>query len=189
MTIMIIGLAVFLLGHSIQMAPRLHAALQARLGKGVYRGIYSVIAVVGIALVIEGFGRYRADGMIPVWDPPTGMKHLTLLLMLFAFIALAASQLPRGYIKARLKHPMLVGVKAWAFGHLLANGDLGSMILFGSVLAWAVINRISFRWRPVTAEPPQPRIFGDILAVVIGLLAYGAMLALHPILIGVSVIG
>lgn len=189
MAIMIIGLAVLLLGHSIQMAPRLHAEVQARLGRNVYRGVYSLVAVIGIALVIEGFGRYRADGMIPVWEPPTGMKHLNLLLMLFAFIALIASQLPRGYIKARLKHPMLVGIKAWAFGHLLANGDLGSIILFGSILAWAVVNRISFRWRPVAAEPPAPRLLGDILAVVIGLLAYGAMLYLHPILIGVSVIG
>ena len=84
---------------------------------------------------------------------------------------------------------MLVGIKAWAFGHLLANGDLGSMILFGSILAWAVIDRISFRWRPQAAEPPAPRILGDILAVGIGVIAYGLMLYLHPILIGVSVFG
>jgi len=127
--------------------------------------------------------------MIPVWDPPAGIKHLNFLLMLFAFIALIASQLPRGYIKARLKHPMLVGLKAWAFGHLLANGDLGSIILFGSILAWAVVNRISFRWRPAGAEPPAPRVFGDVFAVGIGVIAYVAILYLHPLLIGVSVFG
>lgn len=189
MTILIIGLIVLLLGHSVQMAPALHAGLQSALGRNVYRGIYSVVAVAGVALVVEGFGRYRADGMIPIWDPPLGMKHLNLLLMLFAFIALIASQLPRGYIKARLKHPMLVGVKAWALGHLLANGDLGSIILFGSILAWAVVNRISFRWRPTQAEPPAPRVLGDVLAVGVGVAAYVAMLYLHPILIGVSVFG
>ncbi len=189
MTLLIAGLIVLLLGHSVQMAPSLHARLQGSLGRNVYRGIYSIVAVAGVALVIEGFGRYRADGMIAIWDPPTGMKHLNLLLMLFAFIALFASQLPRGFIKARLKHPMLVGIKAWAFGHLLANGDLGSMILFGSILAWAVVNRISFRWRPAQAEPPAPRVLGDILAVGVGVIAYVAMLYLHPVLIGVSVFG
>jgi len=189
MTILIIGLIVLLLGHSVQMVPSLHANLQRTLGRNVYRGIYSVVAVVGVALVIEGFGRYRADGMIPLWDPPTGMKHLNLLLMLFAFIALVASQVPRGFIKARLKHPMLVGIKAWAFGHLLANGDVGSIILFGSILAWAVVNRISFKWRPAQAVPPAPRVLGDVLAVGIGVIAYVAMLYLHPVLIGVSVLG
>lgn len=189
MSILILGLLILLLGHSVQMAPALHAGLQQKFGRNLYRGLYSVVAVIGVALVIEGFGRYRADGMIPIWDPPMGMKHLNLFLMFFAFIALAASQLPRGFIKVRLKHPMLVGLKAWAFGHLLANGDLGSMILFGSILAWAVVNRISFRWRPAGAEPPAPRIFGDVLAVGAGVIAYVAMLFLHPILIGVSVFG
>mgnify|MGYP003342790095 CR=1 FL=1 len=189
MSILILGLVILLAGHSVQMAPAFHARVQGKLGRPVYRGLYSVVAVIGVALVIEGFGRYRAEGMIPVWDPPTGMKHLNLLLMLFAFIALVASLVPRGFIKARLKHPMLVGLKAWAFGHLLANGDLGSIILFGSILAWAVIDRISFRWRPQAAEPPAPRILGDILAVGIGVIAYGLMLYLHPILIGVSVFG
>lgn len=189
MFILILGLVILLAGHSVQMTPALHASLQQKFGRNIYRGLYSVVAVIGVALVIDGFGRYRADGMIPVWDPPTGMKHLNLLLMLFAFIALIASQLPRGYIKARLKHPMLVGLKAWAFGHLLANGDLGSIILFGSILVWAVVNRISFRWRPVGAEPPAPRVFGDVLAVGLGVIAYVAMLYLHPLLIGVSVFG
>ena len=189
MSLLILGLVILLLGHSVQMAPAFRAGLLQKLGRTLYRGLYSVVAVIGVALIIEGFGQYRAEGMIPIWDPPMGMKHLNLLLMAFAFVALAASQLPRGFIKARLKHPMLVGLKAWAFGHLLANGDLGSMILFGSILAWAVVNRISFRWRPRGAEPPAPRAFGDVLAVAIGLIAYVAMLYLHPVVIGVSVFG
>ena len=85
---------------------------------------------------------------------------------------------------------MLVGVKAWAFGHFLANGDLGGMILFAAVLAWAVVDRISFKWRPAsTVELPAPRVMGDVMAVVIGIIAYIAMIMLHPVLIGVSVMG
>lgn len=190
MTVLILGLVLFIASHSIGMLPSLQTALKTSLGQNAYRGLYSVVSIIGLVVLVYGFGQYRAHDWIEVWTPPSGLRHLNLLIMLFAFIALAASQLPRGYIKARLKHPMLVGVKAWAFGHLLANGDLGSLLLFGGLLAWAVVNRISYKWRPADGQTlPEPKVSGDILAVVVGLVAYAAMLYLHPVLIGVSVFG
>jgi uncharacterized membrane protein len=149
------------------------------------------VALLGFTLICYGFGLYRAEGWVQLWTPPKGLRHLSLLLMLFAFIALAASGPKLGYIKMRLKHPMLVGVKTWALAHLLANGDLGGMILFSSLLAWAVVDRISFRWRPaaVVVDAPAPTVRVDVIAVVAGLIAYVAMLFLHPYLIGVAVLG
>lgn len=190
MTLLLLGLVVFIGIHSIAMFPRLHARAVARLGSPLYKGVYSIVSLIGLGLVIIGFGLYRSAGLIEVWSPPTAFKHLNSLFMLIAFVALASAYTPRGFIKMRLKHPMLVGVKAWAFGHFLANGDLGGMILFGSLLAWAVFDRISFKWRPLAAvEGPEPRILGDLMAVALGLIAFIAMIQLHPILIGVPVMG
>ena len=190
MSLLLLGLVILLGVHSLAMLPSLHVKLITGLGPNLYRGVYSVISLVGLVVLIEGFGAYRAEGMIEIWSPPTALKHLNSLFMLISFISLAAAYAPRGFIKMRLKHPMLVGVKAWAFGHFLANGDLGGMILFAAVLAWAVVDRISFKWRPAsTVELPAPRVMGDVMAVVIGIIAYIAMIMLHPVLIGVSVMG
>lgn len=192
MTLLVLGLIVFLGIHSFSMARRSRSALIDRIGEGPYKGLYSLLSLVGIVLIAIGFGHYRANGYIPIWDPPVWTRHLALLLVLIAFICGAAAYLP-GHIKYRLKHPMLAGVKIWAFAHLLANGDLGSILLFGSILAWAVIARISAKRRDVAAEhggtaaPAGWR--NDILAVVIGTAAYLAFLFwLHPLLIGVSVL-
>lgn len=185
MTLLILGLLVLLGTHALGMAPALQTDLKLRLGPLPFRGLYSLLSILGLVLIIYGFGAYRAHDWVQVWTPPVALQHLNMLFMLVAFIALAASSAPRGFIKARLKHPMLVGVKAWAFGHLLANGDLGGMILFGSFLAWAVLSRISYRWRPAGPPPPAPHVRGDVIAVLAGLVAYGAMLWLHPVLIGV----
>ncbi|MCC2098217.1 MAG: NnrU family protein, partial [Hyphomicrobiales bacterium] len=158
------------------------------LGDPGYRIVYSLIAIAGMVMIVYGFGAYRASGYIPVWEPPRGMNHLAMLLVLIAFICVTAAYTPAGKIRTTLKHPMLVGVKTWALAHLLVNGDLGSMILFGSFLAWAVYDRISEKRRG--DDPPEmvPGFgIGDILAVVIGAILYGLMLWLHPILIGVPV--
>jgi uncharacterized membrane protein len=119
------------------------------------------------------------------------MRHITLALMPFAVILVVASYV-RGRIYARLKHLMLAGVKLWAFAHLLANGDLGSIILFGSFLAWAVYDRISLKHRSDPGAPPIPvgGVGNDIIAVVLGIVIYLALaLVFHPFVIGVSVIG
>jgi len=191
MVLMLIGLILFLGSHSIGMFPDLRRRLLEGYGPMVFKIGCSLVALLGFALICYGFGLYRAEGWVQLWTPPKGMRHLTLLLMLFAFIALAASGPKMGYIKMRLKHPMLVGVKTWALAHLLANGDLGGLILFVSLLAWAVVDRISYRWRPddVVVDAPAPNVRVDVLAVVAGVIAYGAMLFLHPWLIGVAVLG
>ncbi len=190
MTFFILGLTVFLGFHSIGMFPRLHDFLVRLMGPNLYKGVYSIISLIGLVILFDGFAAYREAGLIQIWDPPAALKHLNYLFMLVSFISLAAAYSPRGYIKMRLKHPMLVGIKAWAFGHFLANGDLGGMILFGALLAWAVVDRISFKWRPMAAvELPAPRLLGDIVAVVAGIIAYIGMIHLHPILVGVSLMG
>jgi uncharacterized membrane protein len=190
MSLLLLGLVLFIASHSIGMAPSMKANLKGAMGVKGYRAFYSVFSLIGLVVLVYGFASYRATGWVELWTPPAFLRHLNFLFMLVAFIALAASMTPRGYIKARLKHPMLVGVKAWAFGHLLANGDLGGLILFGGILAWAVVNRISYKWRPGEGiRTGEPRVLGDVLAVVIGLLAYGAMMHFHQTLIGVSVFG
>ncbi len=193
MTLLILGLLLFVGIHAFSMARGQRAALIARMGEGPYKGLYSLVSLLGVVLIAVGFGRYRAAGYIPVWDPPTWTRHLALLLVWFAFVSVAAAYLP-GRIKARLKHPMLTGVKIWALAHLLANGDLGSILLFGAILVWAVLARISAKRRdegpPHGAPAAPPAGFrNDALAVVIGTVAYVAFaLWLHPLLIGVAVL-
>lgn len=189
--VMIAGLVVFLGVHLLTTRRALRASLIARYGEGLYKIAYSVVAAVGLALIVYGFARYRMTGWIDVWYPPKGMRHLALALMLPAVILVVASYL-RGNIWRKLKHPMLAGVKLWAVAHLLANGDLGSIILFGSVLAWAVYDRITLKHREDAGGPPIPAggIGNDGLAVVVGGVAYVALVfAFHPAVIGVPVVG
>jgi uncharacterized membrane protein len=193
MTLLILGLVLFLGVHAFTMARGPRARLRERLGEGPYKALYSLVALVGIVLIAVGFGRYRAAGYIPVWDPPVWTRHLTLLLVWFAFVAFAAAYLP-GRIRSALKHPMLAGVKIWALAHLLANGDLGSILLFGSFLAWAVMARISAKRRDEVAPHGGPAtapsgLRNDALAIVIGTVVYIAFAVwLHPWLIGVPVL-
>jgi uncharacterized membrane protein len=189
MAILILGLVVFLGAHSFTTFRDARASLIAKIGEGPYKGLYGLVSLVGFVLIVIGYGQYRANGYIQVWDPPTGLRHLTLLLMWFAFVALVAAYSP-GAIKTRLKHPMLVAVKIWALAHLLANGDLGSMVLFGAFLAWAVYDRISVKRRPKLRLPAGSAPGrGDVIALLVGTIAYFAMISLHPLLIGVSVMG
>lgn len=152
MPTLIAGLVLFLGVHTLTTLREMRAGLVERLGPGLYKGIYSLVSLIGFVLIVLGYKAYRAAGYIDVWTPPTGMRHLTILLMWPAMICLVAAYVP-GEIKRRLKHPMLVAVKIWALAHLLSNGDLGSIILFGSFLGWAVYDRISVK-RRVDANGP-----------------------------------
>ena len=189
--VMIAGLVVFLGAHTLTTQRALRARVIASMGEGTYKIVYSVVSAVGLALIVWGFARYRATGWIDVWQPPVAMKHITVALMLPAVILVAASYI-RGRIYATLKHPMLAGIKLWALAHLLANGDLGSIILFGSFLAWAVFDRISLKRRSDAGGPPIPvgGATNDLIAVAVGVIAYLALaFAFHPAVIGVPVIG
>ena len=189
--ILIAGLVLFLGIHVLTTLRATRASVIARLGDGGYEIVYSLVALAGIALIAWGFSLYRATGWINVWYPPVAMRHITLALMLPAVILVVASYI-RGNIYSKLKHPMLAGVKLWALLHLLANGDLGSIILFGSVLAWAVYDRISLKRRTDPGAPPIPvgGVGNDLIAVAVGVVVYAALaFAFHPLVIGVPVIG
>lgn len=188
---MILGLVVFFGVHLLTTQRELRAALIARTGESFYKLVYAVIAAIGLALIIWGYAEYRAGGMIQVWTPPLAMKHITIALMLPAVILVVAAFI-RGRIYTTLKHPMLAGVKLWAAAHLLANGDLGSIIVFGSFLAWAVVDRISLKRRTDAGAPPIPvgGPMNDAIAVAVGVVAYLALgFAFHPVVIGVPVFG
>ena len=189
MTILIAGLIVFLGAHIFVTMRELRLAAIDKLGDGGYRIAFSIVSLIGLALIIYGYGAYRASGYIPVWNPPRGMAHAAIPLVWIAFVCVSAAYTPAGKIKQTLKHPMLVGVKTWALAHLLANGDLGSMILFGSFLAWAVYDRISVKRRGGDALPMGTGFgTGDIMALVAGTVLFAAMFWLHPRLIGVPIL-
>jgi uncharacterized membrane protein len=189
--VMILGLMLFFGVHTLTTQRDLRARVVASVGEGSYKIGYTLVSVAGLALVTWGFANYRATGWIDVWNPPTAFKHITVALMLPAVILVVASYI-RGRIYTTLKHPMLTGVKLWAAAHLLANGDLGSIILFGSFLAWAVLDRISLKRRPDSGAPPIP-VGGpgnDLIAIAVGVVAYLALaFAFHPVVIGVAVVG
>jgi uncharacterized membrane protein len=189
--VMILGLVLFLGAHTLTTQRDLRARLIASMGEGGYKAGYAVASLVGLALIVWGFAHYRTAGMWPVWSPPTALKYLNAALMLPAVILVVAAYI-RGRIYTAVKHPMLAGVKLWAFGHLLASGDLGGIILFGSFLGWAVFDRISLKRRTDTGGPPIPvgGITNDLIAVAVGIVAYLALaFAFHPVVIGVPVIG
>jgi uncharacterized membrane protein len=189
--IMIVGLVLFIGAHALTTQRDLRARVIASTGEGGYKAAYSLVSAVGLALIVWGFARYRATGWIDVWYPPVAMKHIAVALMLPAVILVVASYI-RGRIYTTLKHPMLAGVKLWAAAHLLANGDLGSIILFGSFLGWAVFDRISLKRRADAGGPPIPvgGVTNDLIAVGVGIVAYLALaFAFHPVVIGVPVFG
>jgi uncharacterized membrane protein len=189
--VMILGLVLFLGVHTLTIQRGLRAQVIAATGESGYKAGYTLVSFAGLGLIIWGFATYRATGWIDVWNPPTFLKHVTVGLMLPAVIMVVASYI-RGRIYTTLKHPMLTGIKLWAAAHLLANGDLGSIILFGSFLAWAVYDRISLKSRSDAGAPPIP-VGGpgnDLIAVAVGVVAYLALaFAFHPVVIGVPVVG
>jgi len=189
--VMILGLVLFLGVHTLTTQRGLRARLIAASGEPLYKIGYALASLLGLVLIVWGFADYRATGWIDVWHPPKVLKHVAVALMLPSVILVVASYL-RGRIYMALKHPMLAGVKLWAAAHLLANGDLGSIILFGSFLAWAVFDRISLKRRADAGAPPIQvgGIGNDLIAVAVGAVAYLALaFVFHPVVIGVPVVG
>ena len=190
MVVLILGIILFLGIHSTRIfAPGWRTGFIARRGEGAWKGLYTVVSIVGFVLIVWGFGMARTTAPI-LYSPPVWTRHIALLFMIPAMIFLVASQVPAGRIKAAVKHPMLLSVKIWAFAHLLANGDLASLILFLSFLAWAVADRISEK-RRLRAGLSRPIVAGpvkyDVISVVVGLVLYLLFVwKLHLWLIGVS---
>ncbi len=193
MVYLIAGLILFFGIHSLPMVPATRSGLKAKLGESGYKGLFAVASAIGFALIVYGYGAARSDGSPLLYDPPVWMRHVTMLLMLPVFVFLIAAYVPCR-IKAALKHPMLVAIKAWALAHLLANGDLASVLLFGGFLIWAVVDRISLKRRgPGAGQLPfvtgRAGPMSDIGVILAGLLVYGLFVwKLHPLLIGVPVV-
>jgi uncharacterized membrane protein len=191
MSLLVIGLVLFLGAHTFVTLRGPRAAVVGRIGEWPYKGLIGLVSLVGLILIGYGFARYRASGWIEVWSPPRWTYYVTQLLMWPASICVVAAY-ARGNIWRRLKHPFLVGVKTWAVAHLISNGDLGSIVLFGSFLAWAVYDRISLKRRTDPGAPSIPvgGTRNDIIALVIGTLLYLALgLVFHPLVVGIPVFG
>ena len=186
------GLLLFLGVHSTRVfADDWRNRTRARVGAGPFKGVYSVVSLAGFVLLVWGYGVARQQPVV-LWNPPTGMRHLAALLTLLSFVLLAAAYVPGNQIKARLHHPMVLGVKVWALAHLLANGTLADVILFGGFLVWAIVlfaasRRRDRRERTVYA-PGTSGATG--ITVVVGVLAWAAFAFwLHRVLIGVAPFG
>ncbi len=188
MTLLIAGLIIFLGVHSMRIyADGWRSAQIAQRGESTFKGLYSVVSVVGLALIIVGYGQAR-QSPIMLWSPPLWARHLSALLMLFAFVLLVAAYVPRNRIRAVVKHPMVLGVKVWAAGHLLANGTLADLLLFGGFLTWAVFNFRAARRRDRIHGriDAKATLAGDVATIVIGAALWAAFaLYLHVWLIGV----
>ena len=189
MALLILGIVLFLGVHSTRIvAPDFRRSMIARLGENGWKGLYSVAALAGLAILIWGYGLARLDPVV-VWTPPQALAHVALLLNLIAFLLLGLYLVPGGRLKAKLGHPMVLAVKVWAFAHLLANGTLADILLFGSFLVWAVVDFAASRRRDRAAG--TVRIAGparnDVLALLVGALLWAFMVWWgHLWLIGVS---
>ncbi len=188
MNLLVLGLLLFLGTHSVGIfAPRWREATMLRVGEGVWKGAYSVLALIGFMLLLHGYGVARLSPVV-LYEPPRWLRHLALLLMVPAFTLFLTTYLP-GRISTAVKHPTLLAVKIWATAHLLANGTLHDVLLFGAVLAWAVADRIAVKRRTVQRKMPggPPKPMNDVIAVVAGLALYVVFVFWgHRWLIGVS---
>ncbi|MBP6006268.1 MAG: NnrU family protein [Rhodoferax sp.] len=192
MVYLLAGLVIFLGVHSVRVfADGWRSQMRDKLGVQTYRGLYSLLSLAGFVLIVWGFGMARQTP-VQLWLPPMGMRHLAALLTLVAFVLLASAYVPGNMIKARVHHPMVAGVKVWAFAHLLANGTLAHVLLFGSFLVWAVLLFIASRKRDrrdaAVYAVGQPVATG--MAIAIGVTSWIAFtLWLHGWLIGVRPFG
>ena len=191
LAILIVGLIIFIGPHVLVTLRGPRAAVIAQIGEWPYKGLIALVSLVGLILIAYGFGAYRANGWIDIWHPPRWTYYITEFLMWPASVFVVAAYI-RGNIWRRLKHPMLVGVKTWAVAHLIANGDVGSIVLFGSFLVWAGYDRASLKRRTDPGAPsiPADGRRNDVIAVVVGTVLYLALgLIFHPLVVGIPVFG
>ena len=192
MLVLVVGLLLFLGVHSVRIvAEPWRQAQLARRGEGVWKGVYSLLSIVGFGLIVWGYGLARQDPVV-LWPSQPWARHLAALLMLVAFVLLAAAYVPKNGIRARVHHPMVLGVKVWALAHLLANHTLADLLLFGSFLVWAVLNFRAARARDRSAQVlyAPGTLAGTAGAVVLGLVLW-AVFAFwaHGYLFGVRPFG
>jgi uncharacterized membrane protein len=188
MGMLILGLVLFLGVHSTRIvADGWRTTMMGRLGEGPWKGLYALLSLIGFVLLVWGYGLARQQP-VALWQPPAGMRHLAALLMLIAFVLLAATYVPRNAVKARLHHPMVLAVKVWALAHLLSNGNLADVLLFGGFLLWAVLSfrAARARDRATAASYAAGSAAGTAMTLLVGIAAW-AVFAFwgHALLIGV----
>lgn len=192
MIYLVLGLIVFLGTHSVRIfADHWRTARMARMGEGKWKGIYSAVSLAGLVLLVWGFGQARQNPVV-LWSPPPWTHHVAALLTLVAFVLFAAGSMRGTRIKHALGHPMVLGVKVWAFAHLISNGTLADVVLFGSFLVWAIVDYASSRRRDRAAGTvyAEGSVGRDAMAIAIGVAAWAAFAFwLHGWLIGVWPLG
>ena len=192
MTLLILGLVLFLGVHSTRIvADGWRSAQLARLGERAWKGLYSLVSIAAFVVLVWGYGQARQQPVV-LWSPPVWTRHVAALLMLVSAVLLVAAYVPRNAIKARLHHPMLLSVKVWALAHLLANGNLADVLLFGAFLVWAVLDFRSARQRDRAAQTVYApgTTAGTLTTIVIGVVAWVVFAFwLHGPLIGVRPFG
>ena len=192
MAYLVLGLLLFLGVHSVRIvADDWRTQTIARIGANAFKGGYTLASVVGLGLIVWGFGVAREAPTL-LWLPPTAMRHAAALLNVVAFVFLVAAYVPGNGIKARFHHPMILGVKTWALAHLIANGNLAHLVLFGSFLAWAVLDFVSCRRRDRVqgVRYLEGTLSATLVTIVVGVLVSGVFaMWLHGMLIGVKPFG
>ena len=192
MSVLILGLLIFLGVHATRIvAEDWRTRTRVRLGEGAYKGAYTVLSLLGFVLIVWGYSLARQQP-VALWPPQLWARHLAAVLTLLSFVLLAAAYVPGNGIKARLHHPMVLGVKVWAFAHLLANHTLADLLLFGSFLVWAALSLRAARQRDRTAGTVYPpgRVAMTALTVALGVAAWaGFALWAHAAWIGVRPLG
>lgn len=184
MELLIIGLSVFFLVHLLPTTPTLRSTLVGKLGELPYKGLFSVVSLLGFVLIV--FGKVEAE-FVSVWQPPVMFAVLTKLMMLPAMVLLVAAYLPSN-VKKHIRHPMLCGVSLWAAGHLMINGDMASILLFGGFLIFAVVDMASANARGATLQAETKPLWNDILVLVLGGGAYALLGIFHQTLFGVPIV-
>lgn len=184
MTVLALGLALFIGIHLLPSIPPLRTSLRTHLGARRYRALFSVLALVGLVLIVIGFGRAEFK---PLWNPPAWGQRAALLLMFPALILFPAANMPSN-IKRFTRHPMLWGTTLWALAHLLANGDLASLVLFGSLGAYALFDMVSATLRGAALSKVRQPLSKDLIVIAAGTTVYVALLFLHPFLFGAQVL-
>jgi len=213
MILLLCGLFLFIATHSVRIfAEPLRTSLVARMGEWPYKGVLAVFSLLGFWLLLTGYAQARLETWV-IWTPPAFLRHIMWLMMLFALVLLVAAYVPRNHLKKRLKHPMVLSVKVWALAHLLVNGQMHQMVLFGAFLVWAVLSFRAARKRDALAtalqgdgaisgeanieaqvndapETSQAQWLSTLLCLVIGGAAWAALLwRFHAEWFGVSPLG
>ena len=195
MTQLILGLILFLGAHSVRIwADGWRNQTIEAYGEKTFKGVHALVSLLGFYLLIVGYGEARLE-TVALWNPPVFTKHISILLMLFSSILLMAAYVPRNHLKMRLGHPMVLSVKVWALSHLLANGNLADLVLFGSFLMWAVLNFRSARARDrvLLAEnqsTDQPKMLATLITLVGGMAIWALItFVLHAKVVGVAPMG